>query len=614
MKRTLALAITLALLAVLCCAAASADGITTWSELQIALSAGGTVTLTQDLTAGPGDGMLQVSGTVTLDLNGHTLDRNRTAADADGHVIIVNASGSLTIRDSGDGGTITGGYANNGGGINNKGTLTIEGGTISGNYVNLADNSYHGGGGIVSYGTATLAHCTVSSNTAKGSGGGIWSKGNLSLSECSVSENTSTSGMGGGICANGGTVTMAGSDIYNNSAQDGGGVYINAGASVTAAGDTYIEANTATVTDGGGVTVNGTLAASGNLRVTGNTANRAGGECTGTVAITGGTVRLQLKRASFDLSSDDRYCYIGHGEEGDEDGTLTLGDLYAVQYTGTAMPESVTGRVEACRSFDARVLIIAPCEHSARTYTSTADNHTAKCFSCKYSVTEDHVCSDGDVCTLCGYEGVLRKVRFVKGHEGAQGAMETVSAQANSQYLLPACAFTAPEGMRFREWSVKIGDAEAVLKAAGEAITLSADTVLTAVWELVYTVTFSANGGSGTMEAIQVLPGTAWTLPVCAFDPPAETMEFLQWLVAVGSGSVTLKNAGETVQVTADTSVTAMWQTVTFGAPDFVLPGSLSAIEAEAFGKGDKRALSTLEPRLVVVISAVFHNQSWLSS
>ena len=32
------------------------------------------------------------------------------------------------------------------------------------------------------------------------------------------------------------------------------------------------------------------------------------------------------------------------------------------------------------------------------------------------------------------------------------------------------------------------------------------------------------------------------------------------------------------------------------------------------YGKGDKRALSTLEPRLVVVISAVFYNQSWLSS
>ena len=30
--------------------------------------------------------------------------------------------------------------------------------------------------------------------------------------------------------------------------------------------------------------------------------------------------------------------------------------------------------------------------------------------------------------------------------------------------------------------------------------------------------------------------------------------------------------------------------------------------------EGDKRALPTLEPRLVVVISATFHNQSWLGS
>ncbi|MBR6029724.1 MAG: hypothetical protein IKP40_11640 [Clostridia bacterium] len=42
-----------------------------------------------------------------------------------------------------------------------------------------------------------------------------------------------------------------------------------------------------------------------------------------------------------------------------------------------------------------------------------------------------------------------------------------------------------------------------------------------------------------------------------------------------------------------------------------ILPGWFNFL---CIGKGDKRALSTLEPRLVVVISAVFHNQSWLSS
>ena len=110
----------------------------------------GTVTLAGNITADLNDNMLEVKDNVnvTLDLNGHTLNRNLNAADADGHVIIVNAGGNLTIKDSSysQDGTITGGWANHGGGINNKGTLTIEGGNITGNHVSGSENSGQGAG------------------------------------------------------------------------------------------------------------------------------------------------------------------------------------------------------------------------------------------------------------------------------------------------------------------------------------------------------------------------------------------------------------------------------------------------------------------------------------
>ena len=56
---------------------------------------------------------------VTIDLNGHTISRNFSAAYDDGNVFYVE-SGNLTINDnSGNGsGKITGGWANRGGGIN----------------------------------------------------------------------------------------------------------------------------------------------------------------------------------------------------------------------------------------------------------------------------------------------------------------------------------------------------------------------------------------------------------------------------------------------------------------------------------------------------------------
>ena len=44
-------------------------------------------------------------------------------------------------------------------------------------------------------------------------------------------------------------------------------------------------------------------------------------------------------------------------------------------------------------------------------------------------------------------------------------------------------AFTAPAGKAFKEWSVVIGTAEAVTKAPGDTVTVTANTTVTAVWE-----------------------------------------------------------------------------------------------------------------------------------
>ena len=85
---------------------------------------------------------------VTLDLNGHTLKRTMEAAADDGNVIYVSEGATLTISDGGSSGQITGGWATEGGGIYNAGTLNIQGGAIT-------------------------------YNKASSQGGGIWSKGTL---------------------------------------------------------------------------------------------------------------------------------------------------------------------------------------------------------------------------------------------------------------------------------------------------------------------------------------------------------------------------------------------------------------------------------------------------
>ncbi len=78
--------------------------------------------------------------TVTLDLNGYTLDRALTTSKDNGRAIIL--WGTLIIKDSSgnNGGTITGAYNTKYGGIEvaNGGKLTLQSGTISGNIAGCA--------------------------------------------------------------------------------------------------------------------------------------------------------------------------------------------------------------------------------------------------------------------------------------------------------------------------------------------------------------------------------------------------------------------------------------------------------------------------------------------
>ena len=139
---------------------------TQWDVLQEQLTAGGEVTLNQDYTAISGDGPLEISGTVTLDLKGFTINRGLgSSATANGNVITVTSTGNLTIKDTSTGGTITGGFnSGNGGGIINQGTLAIEGGTITGNKsTGNGAGIYHNGTSLTIKGAPTITGNTKSS-------------------------------------------------------------------------------------------------------------------------------------------------------------------------------------------------------------------------------------------------------------------------------------------------------------------------------------------------------------------------------------------------------------------------------------------------------------------
>ena len=194
--------------------------------------------------------------TVTLDLNGKKLDRGLSALTDYGIVIRVETDGTLIVKDSGTGGTITGGYDATGGGICVLGTLNFEGGTISG-------CSGTKGGAIytTTSGTVNMSGGTISGNTAT-DGGGIYNNGTLTISGGSITGNTVTE-HGGGAVTNYGTLTINGGSFTNNSTVgNGGGIWSNQDISLK--GLVNISDNT-----GRGGTNNLYLAGSTKINVTG---------------------------------------------------------------------------------------------------------------------------------------------------------------------------------------------------------------------------------------------------------------------------------------------------------------------------------------------------------
>ena len=216
----------------------------------------------------------------------------------------------------------------NGGGILNRGTLTINNSTISGN------RAVDVGGGILNRGTLTINNSTISGNSAETDGGGIYNYdyGTLTINNSTISSNSALHD-GGGIYNNsGGALTINNSTIGGNSAQfDGGGIYNFEGP---------LTINNSTISgnrswQGGGVYKDGDTATINNSTISGNSAEYVGGGIysyyPGTLAlqnsivansISGGNCSGTLTSNGYNLSSDDTCNFTGPGDMNNTDPKL----------------------------------------------------------------------------------------------------------------------------------------------------------------------------------------------------------------------------------------------------------------------------------------------------
>jgi CSLREA domain-containing protein len=171
------------------------------------------------ITFGPG-----VTGTITLN-SGLKISGNMSIAGPGPNLLTVSGNstfpilyvnGGVTAAISGL--TVTKGYGvysinADGGGIINKGTLTLSNSTISGN----SGGNSGSGAGIANSGALTVINSTFSGNiTAAGFGGGIMNFNTLTVSNSTFSGNSALSGYDGGGIHNDGTLTVSNSTFSGN--------------------------------------------------------------------------------------------------------------------------------------------------------------------------------------------------------------------------------------------------------------------------------------------------------------------------------------------------------------------------------------------------------------
>ena len=165
------------------------------------------------------------------------------------------------------------------------------------------------------------------------------------------------------------------------------------------------------------------------------------------------------------------------------------------------------------------------------------ENLPAGNYFVRYAEDHNHFASPDTVVTV-GDGAQLADCTITFNGNGGSGSMEPVTVKAGTNYILPACGFTAPADQEFKAW--EIGGAE---YKVGDSYTVDRDTEIKALWEnsvitpTTYTITVGNDGnGTGTATPSTAATGTEITLTAT----PKEGYHFKEWQVI--SGGVTIKD------------------------------------------------------------------------
>ena len=230
-------------------AAGTAGERTVPSNIYEALSVGGSLKLLNDVEY---SGSMDVAFDLVIDLNGYVLKmtgikvekgvhltikdsrpdaEHKFTPNTDGLWVLDETNGTKTVK----GGVIYGGSAEKGGGVYvaGGGTFTMTGGNIVGCMATASATFHARGGGVfvADSGTFNMSGGSITGCTTVGVysyGGGIYNEGTMTLSgtaeirDCHAKHSSGGDAFGGGISDNGGTPAISGNVRITGCTADGG--------------------------------------------------------------------------------------------------------------------------------------------------------------------------------------------------------------------------------------------------------------------------------------------------------------------------------------------------------------------------------------------------------
>ena len=497
------------------------------------------------------------------------------------------AKNSSTITISG--GTISECEAltDNGGGLYaDNSTINISGGTISGCKGVWGGGLYAENSSTIEISDGTISGCTV------GAGGGLFvDRSTVRISGGIISGCiTSDTGNGGGLYANHSTIKITGGRIENNKAAHGGGVAL--------VGKTTFEkpitnwtviGNEAYATGGvgGGIKFeNGSMDVSaGSNRIYNNTADGHGAD----ICLEGGASIKLPNAANMNATYRDsgieidgwykddnpRYTPSENGVGVDVSGELTGGLSLVASYKTilVRIEIDVNGGVGGSGSQTVQkgktVTLEAPTkeghlftgwkDEKGNSYPAGADGKV------NITVTEDM--------TLTAEWKKLPSalVRIEIDANGGVGGSGSQTVQKGTTVTLEA---PTKEGHLFTGWKDEKGNGYPAGEDGKVKITVTGDMTLTAVWEArTFTVTYVLLDGKTRTET------AAYGQNVTLGEEPRTGYTFVGW-----KDGEKMYHAGETITVTEDKTLTAVWDTRSFTVTYVLLDGK-TRTETVAYGQ-----------------------------